>query len=85
MTLQELFIRRKAQKSLSDDLLMERLQHGDESAFKVLYERYSNPIFIYCLRMMNERRCSLNARPRMSCDLPPPGSPPYRRQSAREK
>jgi RNA polymerase sigma-70 factor, ECF subfamily len=55
VTLQELFIRRKAQKSLSDDMLMERLQHGDEGAFKVLYERYSNPIFIYCLRMMNDR------------------------------
>lgn len=55
MTLQELFIRRKSQRTLSDDELMARLQHGDESAFKTLYDRYNGTIFIFCLRMLNDR------------------------------
>lgn len=34
---------------------MARLQLGDETAFKALYDRYNAPIFIYCFRMLNDR------------------------------
>jgi RNA polymerase sigma-70 factor (ECF subfamily) len=56
VTLTDVFIRRSSsKKSLSDAELMRLVQKGDGEAFKVLYDRYKAQLFIYCLRMMNDR------------------------------
>ena len=56
VTLTDVFIRRPSQtKSLSDTELMRHVQKGDGAAFRVLYDRYKAQLFIYCLRMMNDR------------------------------
>ncbi len=55
MSVHELLIRRTPRKELSDDELMGRLQHGDDRAFRILYDRYKGSVFVYCLRFMNDR------------------------------
>jgi len=56
VTLSDVFIRRTSQKrKLSDDELMSRVCDGDEGAFRVLYDRHKTPVFMYCLRMLNDR------------------------------
>lgn len=39
----------------SDDDLMRDVRRGDQKAFRDLYDRYKAQIFLYCLRMTNER------------------------------
>ena len=34
---------------------MERVQRDDDTAFKALYDRHRGQIFLYCLRMVNDR------------------------------
>lgn len=56
VTLSDVFIRRSSQtKNLSDDELMKLVRRGDGDAFRHLYDRYKSQMFIYCLRMMNDR------------------------------
>ena len=56
MTFTDVFIRRSSKKKdLTDDELMMRIRRGDQDAFRTLYDRYKNQLFIYCLRMMNDR------------------------------
>jgi RNA polymerase sigma-70 factor (ECF subfamily) len=56
VSITDVFIRRKSQiRKLTDDELMERVQTGDDLAFQVLYDRYKGQLFIYCLRMLNDR------------------------------
>ncbi len=56
MTLTDVFIRRpSSRKNLSDDELMKFVRKGDDTAFRALYDRYKAQVFIYCLRMMNDR------------------------------
>jgi len=40
--------------NLSDELLMSSLQKGDESAFNILYERYSDRILYYMYKMLRQ-------------------------------
>lgn len=42
-------------KELTDDELMSRVQQGDAVAFRQLYDRYKVQLFLYCLRMVNDR------------------------------
>lgn len=56
MTFTDVFIRRSSKKKdLTDDELMMRIRRGDQAAFRTIYDRYKNQLFIYCLRMMNDR------------------------------
>ncbi len=56
MTFTDVFIRRSSKtKELTDDELMMRVRRDDQAAFRILYDRYKNQLFIYCLRMMNDR------------------------------
>lgn len=55
MTFTDVFIRRSLKKDLTDDELMKRVRRDDQEAFRVLYDRYKSQLFIYCLRMMNDR------------------------------
>lgn len=56
VTLTDVFIRRpSSRKNLTDNELMAYVRKGDEAAFRTLYERYKAQLFIYCLRMMNDR------------------------------
>lgn len=56
MALHEVFIPRSSRwKDLSDDELMGRVQDGDVAAFRQLYDRYKTQLFLYCLRMVNDR------------------------------
>lgn len=56
MTLTDVFIRRQSDETtLSDDELMKRVRKEDRRAFRVLYDRYKAQLFIYCLRMVNDR------------------------------
>lgn len=56
MTFTDVFIRRSSKtKDLTDDELMKRVRRDDQEAFRVLYDRYKSQLFIYCLRMMNDR------------------------------
>jgi len=34
---------------------MRRVRKDDQEAFRILYDRYKSQLFIYCLRMMNDR------------------------------
>lgn len=51
-----MFIPRSSRRDeLSDDELMGRVQGGDVAAFRLLYDRYKVQLFMYCLRMLNDR------------------------------
>jgi RNA polymerase sigma-70 factor (ECF subfamily) len=39
----------------SDDVLIERIQAGDQAAFNLLYERYFGRVFGYVARRINNR------------------------------
>lgn len=61
MTLQDVLINRSSRaKHLSDDELMGRVQRGDQQAFRTLYDRYKAQLFIYCLRMVNDRDAAMD-------------------------
>lgn len=34
---------------------MQKVRKGDDVAFRMLYDRFKSQIFLYCLRMMNDR------------------------------
>lgn len=56
MALHDVLIPRSTRwKELSDDELMGRVQAGDTVAFRQLYDRYKVQLFMYCLRMVNDR------------------------------
>lgn len=40
--------------NISDELLMSSLQKGDESAFNILYDRYSDRILYYMFKMLRQ-------------------------------
>ena len=37
---------------MSDELLLERAEGGDQAAFVQLYERYRNPVFRFAYRLL---------------------------------
>lgn len=59
MALHEVLIPRSSRwKELTDDELMSRVQGGEVVAFRQLYDRYKAQLFLYCLRMLNDRDAS---------------------------
>jgi RNA polymerase sigma-70 factor (ECF subfamily) len=56
VTISDVFIRRTSRTAeLTDDELMARIRKDDSEAFRQMYDRYKGQIFIYCLRMLNDR------------------------------
>jgi RNA polymerase sigma-70 factor, ECF subfamily len=56
VSITDVFIRKSSRAAeLTDDELMGRVQNDDPAAFRLLYDRYKAQIFIYCLRMVNDR------------------------------
>jgi len=43
-------------QNLTDDELLERIQHGDANAFTQLYEQYKTRLYSYCLRLLRNRQ-----------------------------
>lgn len=39
---------------------MTLVRHGDDVAFRVLYERYRGQLFTYCVRMLNDREAAMD-------------------------
>lgn len=39
---------------------MRRVRNGDQAAFRVLYDRYKAQLFLYCLRMLNDREAAMD-------------------------
>lgn len=55
----DVLIRSSKQKAdRSDDELMRLVRRGDREAFRILYNRYKSQLFMYCLRMMNDREAA---------------------------
>ena len=55
----DVLIRPTKQKAdRSDDELMRMVRRGDNEAFRILYNRYKSQLFIYCLRMLNDREAA---------------------------
>jgi RNA polymerase sigma-70 factor (ECF subfamily) len=62
VTFTDVIIRRTTPKpDLSDDELMGLVRRGDNGAFKVLYDRFKGQMFIYCLRMLDDRDAAKDA------------------------
>lgn len=62
MTFTDVIIRRTTPKpDLSDDELMGLVRRGDNGAFKVLYDRFKGQMFVYCLRMLDDRDAAKDA------------------------
>lgn len=56
MTFPDIFISRsRTGQSSTDDDLMREVRKGNAAAFRLLYDRYKEQVFIYCLRMINDR------------------------------
>ncbi len=49
---------RKNKADRSDDELMGMVRRGDNEAFRILYNRYKSQLFIYSLRMLNDREAA---------------------------
>lgn len=47
--------------SFSDEYLIERLREGDPRALGILYERYKNPVYAYCHRLLNDQQAAEDA------------------------
>ncbi len=43
-------------QNLTDDQLLERIQHGDANAFTQLYEQYKTRLYSYCVRLLRNSR-----------------------------
>ncbi len=39
---------------------MRKVRNGDQAAFRVLYDRYKGQLFLYCLRMLNDRDAAMD-------------------------
>ena len=44
----------KNNKNVADEVLMIRLEEGDQRAFNELYNRYANPMLYYFMRMLKK-------------------------------
>lgn len=55
----DVLIRPKKNKAdRSDDELMGMVRRGDNEAFRILYTRYKSQLFIYALRILNDREAA---------------------------
>lgn len=50
-----MFLKSKRYLSKSDEILMQRVQKGDELAFRILYERYNNKMYQYFWRLLGQK------------------------------
>ncbi len=48
-------------QNLTDEQLLERIQHGEAKAFTQLYEQYKTRLYSYCLRLLRNSRAAEDA------------------------